>query len=64
LDKPIVVTGRVQFVDHDGFAVDDADLGLLRLDAKGEQTFTGYKLINTATAPTVVSWKYDMRREQ
>ncbi len=62
--KPIVVTGRVQFVDHDGFAVDEAELGFLRLDAHAEQTFTGYKLINTATAPTVDSWKYDIHREQ
>ena len=63
LKNPIVVTGRVQFVDKDGFAVDEADLGDLYLAANAEETFTGNKLINTATAPSVVGFKYSMHRE-
>jgi hypothetical protein len=62
--RAIVVTGRVQFLDKDGFAVDGADLGELSLGANATESFTGYKLVSSTTAPTIVGWKYSIHRLQ
>ena len=49
----VQVNANIKFLDKDGFVVDDDYQYGLNIPAKGQKTFTGYKLITASSARNV-----------
>ena len=49
------VSATIEFQDKDGFIIDDDIEHGLYIPAKGQETFTGYKLVTGSVAPNVAS---------
>jgi hypothetical protein len=52
-EQTLQLDAHIEFLDEDGFVVDDARESSLILRAGEEKTFTGYELIDAAVAPNV-----------
>ena len=52
---PVLLRGTIEFKDKDGFVVDDDETEVMSVPAGGEQTFTGYALVTTASARAVAN---------
>ncbi|HXF47991.1 MAG TPA: hypothetical protein VNL73_01020 [Verrucomicrobiae bacterium] len=53
--EPISFNATIEFLDKDGFVVDDDDEYGLYLEYGQKKTFTGYDLIVSSVAPNIVS---------
>jgi hypothetical protein len=54
-EKPLTFNATIEFLDKDGFVVDNSFAYNLFLPAKDEQTYAGYALVNASIAGLVAS---------
>ena len=54
-NKPVAFHGSIEFLDKDGFIVDDTPTPNLILPAKNQQTYTGYTLIDAPLMDNISS---------
>ncbi|WP_394389215.1 hypothetical protein [Shewanella woodyi] len=54
-DNPLAFSGKVEFLDSDGFVVDEDTVNRIVVSSGESKMFTGYALVTTSTARTVNS---------
>jgi hypothetical protein len=64
LSRQIVLNGKIEFHDKDGFIVDDDYVRNLVLDANSQDTFTGKDMIDSSIAPNVAGVMAKLKGER